>query len=144
MRTRLAIPIACVLGGLASSAAAQQFVYTPINPTFGGNPFNSAHLLGVAGAQNNYKDPTTATTATPPPTQGQIFAQQLQSILLSRLAQQVSDAIFGANPQQHGIVTFGTQTIEFTRTLQNVLLTITDAGTGEVTTVTVPTLQGAG
>jgi curli production assembly/transport component CsgF len=65
----------------------------------------------------------------------------LQSILLSRLAQQVSDAIFGQNPQQSGTITFGTQTITFNRTLENVLLTITDTATGEVTNVTVPTLQ---
>ena len=33
---------------LAGSAAAQELVYTPVNPSFGGNPFNSAHLLGTA------------------------------------------------------------------------------------------------
>jgi curli production assembly/transport component CsgF len=120
-------------------AAAQQLVYTPINPTFGGNPFNSSHLLGVAGAQNPFKAPTTPQTAAP--TQGDIFAQQLQSILLSRLAQQISDAIFGQNPQQSGTVTFGTQTINFNRTLTGVNLNITDTATGQVTNVSVPTLQ---
>ena len=123
----------------ASSAASQQLVYTPINPTFGGNPFNSAHLLGIAGAQNPYKPPTDPKTAQP--TQGDVFAQQLQSILLSRLAQQISDAIFGQNPQQSGTVTFGTQTISFDRTLTGVNLTITDTATGQVTNVSVPTLQ---
>ncbi len=34
-------------------------VYTPINPSFGGNPLYSAHLLGVANAINDYKAPST-------------------------------------------------------------------------------------
>ncbi len=38
-------------------AMAQDISYKPIDPTFGGNPFNSAHLLGVANAQNDYKEP---------------------------------------------------------------------------------------
>ena len=46
---------AFVLG--AVPASAQDITYQPVDPTFGGNPFNSAHLLGVANAQNDYKDP---------------------------------------------------------------------------------------
>ena len=37
-----------------TSAAAEDLVYTPVNPSFGGNPFNSAHLLGIANAQKGY------------------------------------------------------------------------------------------
>jgi len=50
-----------VAGG--SPAAAQDLVYTPISPTFGGNSFNSAHLLGIANAQNDYKDPSAASSS---------------------------------------------------------------------------------
>lgn len=38
---------------------ATEMVYTPINPSFGGNPLYSAHLLGVANAINDYKAPST-------------------------------------------------------------------------------------
>jgi curli production assembly/transport component CsgF len=40
---------------IATSANAQDLTYTPINPSFGGNAFNSSHLLGVAGAQKPEK-----------------------------------------------------------------------------------------
>jgi curli production assembly/transport component CsgF len=139
MRLRPTLGLTAVALLWGTSAAAQQLVYTPINPTFGGNPFNSSHLLAVAGAQNRFTAPTTSQTANP--SQGDVFAQQLQSILLSRLAQQISDAIFGQNPQQNGTVTFGTQTISFNRTLTGVNLSITDTSTGQVTNVSVPTLQ---
>lgn len=118
------------------SAAAQDIVYTPINPTFGGNPFNSAHLLGLANAQNKTKDPS-ATSSTS--SEADIFARQLQSRLLSALSSQIVDAIFGQNPQQSGTIQFGGQTIQFARGLDSVTLTITDNGTGEVTTIVVPT-----
>jgi curli production assembly/transport component CsgF len=49
------------------------------------------------------------------------------------------DAIFGENPQQHGTISFGGQTITFDRGLDDVTLNITDNGTGEVTTIVIPT-----
>lgn len=114
---------------------AQDITYQPINPTFGGNPFNSAHLLAEANAQNNYKDPATTTSNS----QADIFARQLQSRLLSALSSQIVDAIFGENPQESGTISFGGQTIRFVRSLEEVTLTITDDSTGEVTTIVVPT-----
>ena len=120
---------------LASSGAAQDLTYQPVNPTFGGNPFNSAHLLGLANAQNKQTDPN----ATTPNSQADIFARQLQSRLLSALSSQIVDAVFGENPQERGTISFGGQTITFVRGLENVTLTITNDDTGEVTTIVVPT-----
>jgi curli production assembly/transport component CsgF len=116
-------------------AVAQDLVYEPINPSFGGNPFNSAHLLGIANAQNNYKDPKASTGGS----EADIFARQLQSRLLSALSSQIVDAIFGENPQESGTITFGGQTINFVRGLDAVTLTITNDGTGEITTIVIPT-----
>ena len=120
---------------LAAPAAAQDLSYKPVNPSFGGNPFNSAHLLGIANAQNNFKDPDGKDSGS----QADIFARQLQSRLLSALSSQIVDAIFGDNPQEHGTIKFGGQTIEFVRGLEEVTLTITDDATGEVTTIVIPT-----
>jgi curli production assembly/transport component CsgF len=46
-----------LLVSLNGAAAAGQLTYRPINPSFGGDPFNSAHLLGIASANDRYKDP---------------------------------------------------------------------------------------
>lgn len=127
------LPLAVALA--PSPARAQDIVYEPINPSFGGNPFNSAHLLGIAGAQNKTKDPSAVSSNS----QADIFARQLQSRLLSALSSQIVDAIFGENPQERGTISFGGQTIQFVRGLENVTLTITDDATGEVTTIIVPT-----
>ena len=127
---------AAVFAAGSSGASAQDMVYTPINPSFGGNPFNSQHLLGIANAQNKYKDPD----ATSSGSQADIFARQLQSRLLSALSSQITDAIFGENAQEHGTVDFGGQTIEWNRDLDQVTLTITNDDTGEITTIVVPTI----
>lgn len=118
----------------ASPLAAQDIVYTPISPTFGGNPFNSNHVLGVANANNDTRDPR----ATSSNSQADIFARQLQSRLLSALSSQIVDAIFGDNPQESGTISFGGQTIEFFRSLEEVTLIIRDDTTGEETRIVVP------
>ncbi|MEG8044673.1 curli assembly protein CsgF, partial [Sphingomonas sp. LR59] len=92
-------------------ASASELVYTPINPSFGGNPFNSAHLLGVATAQSKYKDPTALNSSDP----ASQFLRTLQSRLLSSLATQITDVIFGDNAQQSGLIRFGDQEISFVR-----------------------------
>lgn len=120
---------------LSNHAAAQDITYQPVDPTFGGNPFNSAHLLGIANAQNTYKDPNSTSSSS----QADIFARQLQSRLLSALSSQIVDAIFGENPQESGTISFGGQTINFVRGLQDVTLTITNDDTGEETVIIVPT-----
>lgn len=130
--------LALSLWAAASGAYAQDLVYKPINPSFGGNPFNSAHLLGVAGGQNDFKDPTSQRS------QSEQFSRQLQSRLLSSLASQVTDAIFGENPQEQGTVSFGGQTVSWVRTLDEVTLTITDEASGEVTTIVIPTFVDVG
>lgn len=128
-------PLIAFCFAVSPAAMAQDLSYQPINPSFGGSAFNSAHLLGVAGAQNNYRDPSVTQDS-----EAEIFAKQLQSRLLSALSSQVVDAIFGENPQQSGTIQFGNQSIKFDRGLDSVTLTITDLATGGVTTIVIPTL----
>ncbi len=133
------------------SAMAGDLVYTPVNPSFGGSPLNSSHLLAIAGAQKNATasdfvkpvDPTTTTgTGTGSTTQSDadLFVRQLQGRLLSALASQVTDAIFGENPQDSGTVQFGDTRVTFDRTLTSIRLRIENAADGTVTDIVVPQL----
>ena len=120
--------------GLSSAANAQDLVYQPVNPSFGGNPFNSAHLLAIANAQNDFERPVEEATS-----QDELdrFVRSLQSRLLSSLSTQVANAIFGEDAQDEGRIVFGDQTIEFVRTLDGIQLTITEAD-GSTTVITIP------
>jgi curli production assembly/transport component CsgF len=123
---------------IASSTRAQQLVYTPINPAFGGNPFNATQLEADASAQNQYK----STGAPKNLTDAQLFAQQLQSELLAGLANQVAQAIFGPNAQPSGTFSFGGETVTFVRSLGEITVNITDAS-GATTVITLPTAGGS-
>lgn len=125
--------VACVML-VAVPAAAQDITYEPVSPTFGGNPFNSQHVLGVANANNDFRDPRASSNNS----QADIFARQLQSRLLSALSSQIVDAIFGENPQESGTISFGGQTINFFRSLEEVTIIIRDDATGEETRIVVP------
>ena len=133
---RKCIALAALALCVSEAAFAQDLVYEPINPSFGGNPFKSAHLLGIANAQNDFRDPRSTSANN---SQADIFARQLQSRLLSALSSQIVDAIFGEDPQERGTIRFGGQTIDFVRGLESVVLTITNDETGEVTVIEIPT-----
>lgn len=131
------ILIAVLLVGTPAPMHAQDIAYTPINPSFGGSPFNSGHLLGVAGAQKPEKARAASAESTP----SALFLRQLQSRLLSALAGQVTDSIFGDNPQDHGTISFGNQLVTFERGLDTVVLTVVDLAAGTTTEIEIPILQ---
>jgi hypothetical protein len=45
---------AAVVAGVLAPAAASELIYRPLNPSFGGNPNLSAHLIGLAQIQNKH------------------------------------------------------------------------------------------
>lgn len=137
----------------ASPVLSEDLVYTPVNPAFGGNPGNTSHLMATANAQRD----ATASDAEIDEMLGggagggtgddtgnddaDLFVRQLQGRLLSGLAGQVTDAIFGEGGQDSGKIVFGDTTVEFSRDLDSIDLTITDFTDGSVTTISVPQLQ---
>jgi curli production assembly/transport component CsgF len=121
-----------------AGATAGDLIYTPVNPSFGGNAFNSQHLLGLANIQNEFKDDGQSQDA--PLSSSERFLQMLESRLYSSLAQEVSDTIFGTDGASQGTITFQDQTIHYDKTDSQITLTITDTTTGQVTQIVVPTL----
>lgn len=143
---RLTLTAICL--NLALPATAEQLSYRPVNPSFGGNALNSNHLMAIANAQRTATASDAAPTARGSAgtgsrgttTDADRFVSQLQSRLYSALSSQVAEAIFGANPQDSGQVTFGDTRIQFDRTNGAINLTISDFATGTVTQIVVPEL----
>ena len=52
----LSFGIFILIFGWIGVSHAQEIVYRPINPSFGGHPLNSSHLLGLAERQNPYQE----------------------------------------------------------------------------------------
>jgi len=132
-RTSLA---AAALGGalIAGPAAAQDLVYEPVNPSFGGDPFNSSHLLGLAREQKDFDEQSFE-----PVDPQQQFADSLERRILSRTSQEITDRIFGEDSQESGNFTVGQQEIEFQQVGEQVEVTLRDLETGATTNLTIPT-----
>lgn len=124
---------------LATPVSAQELKFEFRNPSFGGNPFNSDHLLATATAQRPPQKSSGA-DGTGELTEAQLFARQIQSRLLSALSSSVVEAITGSDPGTSGEFTVGDQKISFERTLSEIRLSIFDNSTGETTDIVVPVL----
>lgn len=136
--------------GVSPSFGAE-LVYRPVNPSFGGNPLNSSHLLSTASAQRtatardaNRSNGSSGTEQSASNSEADLFIRQLEGRLLSALAGQVTEAIFGDSPAESGHVTFGTTQVTFERTLESITLVIIDSLDGTVTEIIVPQLQSNG
>ena len=136
MNTRHSAIVLLIVLGCCTPASAD-LLYKPINPSFGGDSFNSNHLQGLATSQNEYKESSTSATQTTT----ERFLSMLQSRLYSSLASQVAEAIFGDNAQPNGTLVFDDQQITFINTGTEIQLTVTDFTTGQVTNIIVPTLN---
>jgi curli production assembly/transport component CsgF len=121
-----------------AAAGASELSFQFVNPTFGGNPLNSAHLYGGADRQNQYDDEGSDGSSSGGSGTGDLFARQLESQLYAALAGEITEALFGPNPQQSGTIVFGTQTVTFTRGLTSIAIDIYDSSTGSTTHIEVP------
>lgn len=129
----LAILVIC----FASSASAQDFVYTPVNPSFGGSPFNSAHLLSLSERQNQFPKTSSAFSGSSQ-TDTQQFERQIKSALLGRISSQVVDQILGETASDSGRFSVGSTQIDFERIDGIVAITISDDLSGGSTIIEVP------
>jgi curli production assembly/transport component CsgF len=126
-----------MVAAIGAPACAGTLVYTPTNPSFGGNPLNGSTLLGLAQAENQHlPSSSSGSSGSSALTPGQVFAQQLTSQLYASLANKITTAIFGQNAAQSGTFSFEGTTITYSNDGTNIHISINDGQT--TTTVTVP------
>ncbi|GAB1150481.1 MAG: curli assembly protein CsgF [Shewanella algae] len=116
---------------LAFAGQATELVYTPINPSFGGNPLNGSFLLSKAQAQNdnqaagNEKDFVTR------------FKESLERNIINSITRGVADGEI-----TDGVYDTGDYRVEVASTGNGVMLTITNLLSGEVTVIEMPIYGG--
>ena len=134
-------PVALALAALAAaalapSASAQQLLYQPTNPAFGGSPLNYGWLVQSAQLQNDFQD-TGADRFRRDPLAD--FQQSLQRQILSQLSRELISNRFGdLDLTQPGTFNFGDFQLEVVPGLDGVSIRIFNLLTGEETTVTIP------
>lgn len=118
---------------------AQDLVYKPINPAFGGDTFNYQWLLNSADSQNLYKDPTTANQTQK--TELQRFADNLNSQLLNQLSSSLFGSQVGTDSSSgitEGAYTFGSLSVDIHNSSEGLVVNILDVNTGEQTQIIIP------
>lgn len=131
------ILIITALLALGSGALAQQFVYSPINPSFvGGNPYNGSWLLSSAQAQNNITESTASTKDTD--SELDDFKETLNRQILSQLSRQIVSDAFGEDNLEEGRYELGDYIIDVADGGSGVVITIYDTANGGETTIEVP------
>lgn len=113
---------------------AQDFVYQPINPAFGGNYFNYQWLLASAQVQNSYENKKSDTAQRDPLME---FKDNLNRNILGQLSRNLMRNYFGEGMTQ-GQYNVGSYEIEIAPGPDGLNIVILDTTTGDKTTVTVP------
>lgn len=122
----------------SNSVQAQDFVYEPKNPAFGGgNTFNYSWMLSSAQAQTTITDPAAkqAGAAQDPLAQ---FASNLNQQVLSQLSSRLIASQFGQGAIRPGSYIVGNYQIQITPGPGGISVQVTDTSTGNQTTITIP------
>ena len=127
-----------VLAIASQAAYAQDFVYQPTNPAFGGNNFNYGWMLSSAQAQNGFTEAQDDGRSRFDRDPLQDFEQTLNRQILSQLTRQLTQDQFGEGGLQEGQYEIGNYQIDVAPGADAIQITILDITTGSQTTVSVP------
>jgi curli production assembly/transport component CsgF len=138
---RIALLFALAVLGTAlwpAAATAQQLVYQPKNPAFGGSPLNYQWLNSSAQTQNAFKPEGRSSFRRDPLAD---FESTLQRQILSQLSRELIANRFGDDLDltQEGLFDLGEFTVEIIPGLDGTAVRIFNELTGDETTVTIPT-----
>ncbi|MBD3181257.1 curli production assembly/transport component CsgF [Candidatus Poribacteria bacterium] len=125
-----------ILAFVGTAAEATQLVWTPVNPSFGGSPYNGTWLLNSAQLQNKLREPIDYLRETRDPLED--FEYNLNRQVLNRLSQKVLDGAFGEEALEAGHYEVGNYIIDINTGLNGVSVSIADSTTGDTVDVEVP------
>ncbi|MEM1321028.1 MAG: curli production assembly/transport component CsgF [Bacteroidota bacterium] len=121
------------------TASAQDFVYRPKNPAFGGDTFNYNWLLSSAQSQDLTEDTRSDRQfGSNADLELSDFTESLNRQLLNQLSRQIAVTQFGEDGLEDGSYTVGDFQIDVATTLEGLAITIVDASVGEQTQIIIP------
>ena len=115
-----------------ATVSATELVYTPISPSFGGNPLNGNFLLQKAQSQNAHKADSAQLSFVDK------FRDALERNIINSLTRRIADGEI-----VEGVYNTGEYLIEVSNgTDGSVIVNITNLETGEITIITIPAVGG--
>lgn len=122
---------------LPSESKAQDFVYKPINSSFGGDQYNYNWLLNSATQQNRIEDPNAEDGLNQDPLDD--FQTNLNRQILNQLSSRLVNSIFGdSNDLETGSYNLGNYKVDITEDASGVTVNVSDITNGNFTNVVIP------
>ncbi|WP_227368907.1 curli assembly protein CsgF [Halomonas sp. M20] len=130
--------MATVVLAAAGMVQAGDLIYRPINPSFGGDPFNSSHLLQTAEIQNEYKDDGSEFDSLfEEPSAAEEFADAINRTLIGESANELANAVFEQGTPS-GSFTFDDAMVSYQTVGDRMKITVSDGLQTNVVTVPKP------
>ena len=129
-----------LLAGSCLVLHAQQLVYKPMNPNFGGDTFNYQMLLSSANAQNPFDDAGTDYSSLLGDYNSlDSFTQSLNRQILSQLTNKlISEQFGGDGAVTPGKYMFGSLYLDIVEASQGLVINILDTSSGEQSQIIIP------
>lgn len=126
---------ACIFFLLKGTTSATELIWYPINPSFGGNPYNAQWLMQQAEVQ---KPEVERVSWYEERDALQDFKESLNRQILSRLSSRLIRTVFGEEELEPGHYEIGDYIIDISSTETGIRVNITDPSTGAETTIEIP------
>ena len=128
------IPLILILAPLL--LGAQEMVYKPVNPAFGGDTFNYQWLLSSAEAQNIHEEDNGFSFEEQ--SELESFSESLNRQLLNKISSDLFREQFGDGDIQPGTYMFGSLVLDISPSTDGLLINILDTQTGDQTQIIIP------
>lgn len=128
------IPLILILAPLL--LGAQEMVYKPVNPAFGGDTFNYQWLLSSAEAQNIHEEDNGFSFDEQ--SELESFSESLNRQLLNKISSDLFREQFGDGDIQPGTYMFGSLVLDISPSTDGLLINILDTQTGDQTQIIIP------
>lgn len=121
----------------SNEGMAQDFVYKPINSSFGGDQYNYNWLLNSANQQNKIEDPNADDAQNQDPLND--FQSSLNRQILNQLSSRLVNSIFEDNDElEEGSYNLGNYTVDIFDDGSGVTVNVKDITTGNFTNIVIP------
>ncbi|MBN1981092.1 MAG: curli assembly protein CsgF [Chitinivibrionales bacterium] len=132
---------ACLTAVFFYSVHTGELIYTPNNPSFGGNSYNAQWMMSEAQAQNEHE--VQSEIVFPETNSLEDFKETLNRQILYRFSQKIVATAFGEtsgtqNQLKDGVFNIGDYIIEVKTLAKTMDITITDIVTGNKTKIEIP------
>ncbi len=135
---KLLIAAILILALIPVATQAQDFVYQPINPAFGGNPYNYTMLITSAQAQNTFEEESDLFGWGEEGDPLANFQEELNRQVLNSITNEFYKNQFGEDGLTEGYYRFGSYEIDVSIISDGMQVRIIDILTGSETTVIIP------